>query len=146
MNVRATDLYRFNDTGLMAFFLGVDKTTLSDSPFTRALWETFIYAELRKRNATAASPKNIWFYRDQFTNEIDFVLDSAGKLSFVEVKWSENPPLKVQQTLQKSNRDLRQSKTFKAGTHYLLCRTPYSYSRDRVRVCYLEDMDELFER
>ncbi|VAX06889.1 ATPase component BioM of energizing module of biotin ECF transporter [hydrothermal vent metagenome] len=134
----------FNDTGLLAFLLGISEENLINSPFLGMLWETFIFSELRKRNAIKQNPVNLWFYRDQFANEIDFVLESGGTLSFMEVKWSENPGQRAMQTIKKIDGDLERSPTFRAGIHFLLSRTPACYSRPEGRVINLKALDEVF--
>ena len=134
----------FNDTGLVCFLLGVYPDNLATTPFLGALWETLIFAELRKRNVVTERPKNIWFYRDQFANEIDFVLESGGTLSFIETKWTETPSSKALQTIKKIDDDLRRSQKLASGSHYLLCRTPACYTKEGVRIINIDGLSEVF--
>jgi predicted AAA+ superfamily ATPase len=37
----------------------------------------------------------VYFYRDHYGNEVDFVIPGGEKVSLYEYKWSENPSLDV---------------------------------------------------
>lgn len=87
--VKTPKIY-FRDTGLLCYLLGVDADSLAQSPFTGAVWETWLYSELRKANALRKTPFNLWFYRDQRQREIDFLLEGGGHLHFLETKATEN--------------------------------------------------------
>jgi predicted AAA+ superfamily ATPase len=86
--VKSPKVYLCN-TGLFCFLHGENEGTLSKSPFAGFLWETFVFSEIRKQNRLRKSPKKIWFYRDQRAREIDFILEGAGKVHFLECKWTE---------------------------------------------------------
>ncbi len=88
--VKTPKLY-FRGSGLLCFLLNMDEQALGGSPLLGAVWETFVFAEMRKMNAASAAPSNIWYYRDQRAREIDFVFERGGTLTFVECKWSEHP-------------------------------------------------------
>jgi len=81
----------FTDTGLLCYLLRVTEHSLPDSPFAGQIFETFVFAELRKRNRIAAAPYNIFYYRDQRAREIDFFLERGGRISLLECKWTEFP-------------------------------------------------------
>jgi hypothetical protein len=81
----------FRDSGLLCFLLGLDDPSLPGSPFLGSVRESFIFAEMRKIVASLGDSTRFLFYRDQGGREIDFVLEKAGQLSFVEAKWSEHP-------------------------------------------------------
>jgi predicted AAA+ superfamily ATPase len=81
----------FRDSGLLCFLLNLDETTLGASSHLGAVWETLLFAEMRKLNQTARHPVNLWYYRDQRAREIDFVLERGGRLDFVECRWREHP-------------------------------------------------------
>lgn len=83
--IRSPKVY-FRDSGLLSFLLGVDETTLEGSPFKGAIWETFLFAELRKTNAYREGRARIWYYRDQYGKEVDFILEYKGVLSFADAK------------------------------------------------------------
>lgn len=88
--VKSPKLY-FNDTGLLCFLLGLDENTLEASPLLGAIWEAFVYAELRKACAAHAPDHEIFFYRDQQGREVDFIVHGAGALACIECKWTELP-------------------------------------------------------
>jgi predicted AAA+ superfamily ATPase len=81
----------FRDSGLLTFLLNLDEDTLPTSPYMGAVWETFVFSEMRKLAALEPKRVGFWYYRDQRAREIDFILDRGGRLSFVECKWQEHP-------------------------------------------------------
>lgn len=91
--IKSPKLY-FNDAGLVCFLLGQTKDSLAQGPFLGAVWETFIYAELRKYFQSSSQLGTIWFYRDAQGREIDFLLQTENKNFAIECKWHEAPTLK----------------------------------------------------
>lgn len=55
---------------------------------TGALWENFVISERVKHNQNNNAEKNIYFWRTREGKEIDYVEESGGKLSAVEIKWT----------------------------------------------------------
>ena len=90
--VKSPKLY-FCDTGLLCFLLGLDEASLARSALLGAVWEAFIYAELRKAIAARAPAHQLWFYRDQQGREVDFMLQGAGGFICIECKWAELPEI-----------------------------------------------------
>ncbi|HET8933234.1 MAG TPA: DUF4143 domain-containing protein [Polyangiales bacterium] len=90
--VKSPKLY-FCDTGLLCFLLGLDVTSLSRSRLLGAVWEAFIFAELRKATAARAPEYQLWFYRDQQGRDVDFLLQGGGGFTCIECKWAELPAL-----------------------------------------------------
>lgn len=88
--IKAPKLY-FCDTGLLCFLLGLDEAALGRSSSLGAVWEAFIYAELRKAIVTRGPEHYLWFYRDQQGREIDFILQGRGGFTCIESKWTELP-------------------------------------------------------
>lgn len=118
----------FRDTGLLCFLLNLTEETLPSSPLLGAVWETFIYAELRKRIAASQHPIDLWFYRDQRAREIDFVIETGGRLSFLEVKWQETPRLEEARSIQAVSRELAESSSpWKPGRHFVLGTPEHAY-------------------
>jgi predicted AAA+ superfamily ATPase len=81
----------FNDTGLLTYLLNV--RTVEDmlaSPFWGAIWETFVFAELRKREAFASSVWSIQFLRDR-VGEVDFIIDRGGRFELYDAKTATSP-------------------------------------------------------
>ncbi len=88
--VKTPKLY-FRDSGLLCFLLNLDEAALATSPYLGAIWETLVFAEMRKMNRLETRPANFWYYRDQRGREVDFVLERGGSLRLVECKWREHP-------------------------------------------------------
>ena len=55
-----------------------------------AVWETFVFAQLRHRERRAGRTGSLFFWRDR-TREVDFVVDAGGRLHLYEAKWTEFP-------------------------------------------------------
>ena len=126
--VKSPKVY-FCDSGLLCFLLGITPDSLSETPFKGQVWETLVFAELRKLNQTSEHPLQFWFYRDQQGREIDFVLEGGGFLSFAECKWTENPGKDDIRTVLSLDQELRgKGLPYKAGKHYLICKTDTIYS------------------
>lgn len=118
----------FRDSGLLCFLLNLDQDTLLDSPLLGAVWETFVFAELRKLNGASAKPASLWTYRDLARREIDLVLESGGALSFVECKWEEQPDSRDARTIRKVSAELDASSSpWRAGPHYVVGRPASTY-------------------
>ncbi len=60
------------------------------SPAIGAIWETFVFAQLRVRERRAGRTGSLFFWRDR-TREVDFVVEIAGRLELFESKWTELP-------------------------------------------------------
>lgn len=119
----------FRDTGLLCFLLNLDDPALLlRSPFLGAVWETFVFAELRKWNEAQGRPVHIWTYRDLGQREIDFVIERAGELSFVECKWEETPGPGEATTIRKVSADLEaKGGPWRAGSHCVVGRPRAAY-------------------
>lgn len=88
--VKAPKIY-FRDTGLCAHLLGIRTAeALAASPQAAALWETCVFAEVRRLAAMATPPVEPLFWRDR-TKEADFVLPTARGLVILDAAWSEFP-------------------------------------------------------
>lgn len=55
-----------------------------------ALWENFIFMELFKKSTITGALDNYYFWRTHTGQEIDIIKESAGKLTAIECKWSED--------------------------------------------------------
>src|SRR5271168_3571631 len=90
--VKSPKLY-FADTGLLCALLNIrSEEDLRQSPAVGAVWETFVFAQLRDRERRAGRAGSIFFWRDR-TREVDFVVDVGGRLELLEAKWTELPDL-----------------------------------------------------
>lgn len=119
--VKSPKIY-FNDVGLLCFLLGLSRDTVGSSHLIGHIWETFVFAELRKWALLSNGLMSLWFYRDQ-SREVDFIIDRDQKPMLVDAKWTQYPDPK----------DFRQliavQKLFSASSQKLsiLCRTPNPY-------------------
>lgn len=88
--VKSPKLY-LADTGLLCALLNIrSEADLRQSPAAGAVWETFVFAQLRARERRAGRVQSLFFWRDR-TREVDFVVDIAGHLELFEAKWTEVP-------------------------------------------------------
>ena len=118
--VKTPKLY-FRDSGLLCFLLNLSETTLSALPVLGAVWETFLFAEMRKLNSILPQPVNFWYYRDQRAREIDFVIESGGRLTFVECNWQEHPRKDDARHILAVHEELARSATsWRLGRHYVV--------------------------
>src|SRR5580692_859227 len=90
--IKSPKLY-LADTGLLCALLNIgSEEALMASPAVGAVWETFVFAQLRARQRSVGPMKNLFFWRDR-TREVDFVADAGGRLELFEAKWTELPDL-----------------------------------------------------
>jgi len=88
--VKSPKLY-LADTGLLCALLNIrSEEALRQAPAAGAVWETFVFAQLRERERRAGRVGSLFFWRDR-TREVDFVVDIAGHLELLEAKWTEVP-------------------------------------------------------
>lgn len=88
--VKSPKLY-LADTGLLCALLNIrSEEALRQSPAAGAIWETFVFAQLRGRERRAGRAGSLFFWRDR-TREVDFVADVGGQLELFEAKWTELP-------------------------------------------------------
>jgi predicted AAA+ superfamily ATPase len=88
--VKSPKLY-LADTGLLCALLNIrSEEDLGQSPAVGAVWETFVFAQLRHREQRAGRAGGLFFWRDR-TREVDFVVDRAGRVELFEAKWTELP-------------------------------------------------------
>jgi len=87
--VKTPKLY-FRDTGLLCWLLGIGAESLAQSPFVGTIWETAVYAELRRETLARGLNRQFYYYRDNQGTEVDFlVLGDGARL--IECKWTETP-------------------------------------------------------
>jgi predicted AAA+ superfamily ATPase len=90
--VKSPKLY-LADTGLLCALLNIRSDyDLRQSPAAGAVWETFVFAQLRHRERNAGRAASLFFWRDR-TREVDFVVDAGGRAELFEAKWTELPDL-----------------------------------------------------
>ena len=87
--VKSPKLY-FTDCGLVSFLLGLNNESLLGSSSLGAVWETFVFAELRKHLSLSSPEASLWFYRDQL-KEVDFLVNHGSRFLLADAKWKETP-------------------------------------------------------
>ncbi len=88
--VKSPKLY-IADSGLLCALLNIrTEAALRQSPSIGAVWETFVFAQIRHREQIAGRAKSVFFWRDR-TREVDFVTEAGGRLELFEAKWTEVP-------------------------------------------------------
>ncbi len=88
--VKSPKLY-IADTGLLCALLNIrSEEALRQSPAAGAVWETFVFAQLRDRERRAGRAGSLFYWRDR-SREVDFLVDAGGRLELFEAKWTELP-------------------------------------------------------
>lgn len=84
--VKAPKLY-FLDTALICFLLGIKNDEQLDiHPIKGAIFESYVLGELLKSRYNTGQVDNIYYFRDNVGNEVDFILDNGLEVDAVEVK------------------------------------------------------------
>ncbi|MEW6528045.1 MAG: ATP-binding protein [Spirochaetota bacterium] len=78
----------FLDTGLLLYLLGIrSQKELLDSPLLGNIFETVCLGQIIRYYTNQGINPHIYFFRDAYGHEIDFVIPSGGKLTLIECKW-----------------------------------------------------------
>src|SRR6266536_1633510 len=121
--VKSPKLY-LADTGLLCSLLNIrSEGDLGQSPAAGAVWETFVFAQLRARERKAGRVGSLFFWRDR-TREVDFVVDVAGRLELFEAKWNEVPTAGDAVNLDFVRNVVGKPRVTNGA---IVCRTPNSY-------------------
>jgi len=121
--VKSPKLY-LADTGLLCALLNIhSQETLSQAPAAGAIWETFVFAQLRERERRAGRTGGLFFWRDR-TREVDFVVDTGGRLELFEAKWAEVPAAGDAVNLDFVRNAVGKSRIASGA---IICRTPNSF-------------------
>ena len=127
--VKSPKLY-FLDPGLLCFLVGVHPGNLDTSPFVGAIWESFVFAELRKYQQLYHPRAALFFYRDQHNREVDFLWSSAGHLVLLEANWTETIRSADISTMDTAAHvfTMAGSSAYRVKGGMLICRTPEHFS------------------
>jgi predicted AAA+ superfamily ATPase len=88
--VKSPKLY-WSDPGFLTWLLGIrDEAELLRSPLAGAIWETFVCAELRRRQLAVEGGTSLHFWRDR-GREVDFVIHRGGRFELMEAKFTADP-------------------------------------------------------
>jgi predicted AAA+ superfamily ATPase len=126
--VKSPKLY-FADTGLLCSLLGLREDSIEHYASLGSIWETYLYSQFRKHRTNQGLGYTTWFYRDQQGLEVDFLVESAGKLNLFEAKWSQLPD---QKAIAPMNR--LQEKLENISKKWFLCRTDSSFPMNDTQV------------
>jgi predicted AAA+ superfamily ATPase len=126
--VKSPKLY-FTETGLLCHLLGLTEEGLERTPLVGAVWENFVFAELRRKLHLSDPRHAIYFYRDQQAREIDFLVESGGTISLLETKWTERPDKADARTIEQIADLLSQAKPHPValGRQAVICRAAMDY-------------------
>ncbi len=121
--VKSPKLY-LADTGLLCALLNIrSEEALRQSVSAGAVWETFVFQQLRHRERRAGRARNLFFWRDR-TREVDFVAEVGGRLELFEAKWTELPTASDAVNLEHVRKVVGTSQ-IKAGA--IVCRAPHGF-------------------
>ncbi|NBB81264.1 MAG: DUF4143 domain-containing protein [Verrucomicrobia bacterium] len=113
------------DSGLLCHLLGIRSTeALLGSSLRGAIWETFVFSELRKGSANKT---DIWYWRDQKGTEVDFLIHAGGRFDLLECKWSTHPDRDDARHLAKVSQRIGHENI---RSRELICRTQAPYKLD----------------
>lgn len=92
------------DAGLLCHLLNIrTPQDLLKTPAKGAIWETFVYSELRKRQEQLRGRPELWLIRTLRGFEIDFALQKGGELHLIECKMTETPGERELMNLKKAD-------------------------------------------
>lgn len=138
--IKSPKLY-LSDTGLLCFLLGLDERSLPQSPYLGTVWESAVYAQLRKQRGRAGDRSTLWFYRDAQQREVDFVVAIGTERHLIEAKWTENPSTRDSENLTSVAQILRTRGKAPQVHASIVCRTPHaSVLSDGTRVVDLAQL------
>jgi predicted AAA+ superfamily ATPase len=87
--IKTPKLY-FYDTGVACSLLGISNVKqITTHAAKGGLFENMIVSELLKERFNTGATDNLYYWRDKTGNEVDIVLDNAGKLTAMELKAGE---------------------------------------------------------
>jgi hypothetical protein len=90
--VKSPKLY-FLDTGLLSFLLGIrSKEDLRRSTLIGQIFEAHVLGQIVRYFANKGKQAPIYFYRDHYGHEIDFIFPIGNAFKLAECKWTETPP------------------------------------------------------
>lgn len=110
---------------------------LRHSPLVGAIWETYVFSELRKREAGRRLHWSVYFWHDR-SREVDFVTDRGGRFEIWEAKWTENPSVREASAVEYLRRLLGERFVLKQS---VVCRASHRYPlTDSTDAVNLDDL------
>ncbi len=121
--VKSPKLY-LTDTGVLCALLNLRTVRdLRQSPSAGAIWETFVFAQLRHRERREGRSGRVYYWRDR-TREVDFLVEAGGRVELFEAKWSEIPTVRDAVNLEFVRGILGPSTVSKAA---IVCRAAHAF-------------------
>lgn len=138
--VKTPKLY-FYDTGLVSTLLNIqDEERLALHPMRGALFETYVLSELLKTRFNKGLNNNVYFWRDNVGNEIDFMIDCGQKIIGIEAKATQTIHPEMLQRLQK----WQKLQTKSQMDLQFLYGGNESYSRSNILIKSWQDINMLY--
>ena len=89
--IKSPKLY-FLDTGLAAYLAGIrSPSDLQRSALIGSFFEAHVLGQMVRWYANRGKTASIYFYRDHWGHDVDFLIPVGEKLKLFECKWSETP-------------------------------------------------------
>ena len=89
--VKSPKIY-FMDSGLLCHLIGFRKSDeLKNSSLLGNLFENFVLGQLLRTQGNKGKKANLFFYRDHWGHELDFIRPVGEKFHLYECKWNTNP-------------------------------------------------------
>jgi len=121
--VKSPKLY-LADTGLLCALLNIRSAeALRQSPAVGRFGRRSSSSSLRHRERSAGRTGNLFFWRDR-TREVDFVIESGGRLELFESKWTELPTASDAVNLEFVRSTMHASRVSGGA---VICQTPNSF-------------------
>ena len=87
--IKSPKIY-FLDTGLLCYLLGIKKSEdILYHSKKGSIFESFVFSEIYKNYYNHGQLADLYFWNDRQNNEVDFIIERAGKLLPIEVKSGE---------------------------------------------------------
>jgi len=127
------------DSGFLCFLLGINKADdLLNSPLAGHVWETFVFAELRKSQIKETGSWNMWVWKDNRGPEVDFLIHKGGRFDLMEAKFTEHPSGRDAINITRVSEQLGQSKI---SSKSIIARVEESYPlSDGLRAVSIDDI------
>jgi predicted AAA+ superfamily ATPase len=88
--IMKTQKLYFYDTGVACALLGISNARqITTHAMKGPLFENMILSELLKERLNKGQQDNLYYWRDKTGNEVDILIDNAGKLTALELKAGE---------------------------------------------------------
>ena len=97
----------FTDTGTLCYLAGLkDAAHAGSGPMGGAIMETAVLSEILKTLTHRGMDARIWFWRTAAGKEVDFLVETGGKLVPIEVKLSATPRPAMAASMRELRRDM----------------------------------------